>query len=361
MENNGTANNTVSTTTEGTVGHIVLDRPRALNALDHGMIDGIGAALDHFRADDGLQTVLVTSASPKAYCSGGDVRAIREADLTGDYSTGDSYFHDEYDVNHDLATFPLPTVALIDGITMGGGLGMSMHADYRVITDRAWASMPEMAIGFVTDVGISHVFTHLPALAAPGRPTTALGLWLATTGYRLTPADLLWTGLATHLVGDAAAFTTALTSGGRDAALATALPAADAGESALAAKAAWIARTFDLGEGEDWSDIAGRLAASVDAGDPVAQETAGLLAPANPESLVAAAELFRFAADHTLREALDAEFTLGAWLRHRPNFPEGVRAVLVDKDRDSHFVPATLAEVDATVVPELRGLLAEIG
>jgi enoyl-CoA hydratase/carnithine racemase len=213
MENNdittaGTTD-TVTVTTRGRVGHIVLDRPRALNALNHAMIDGIGAAFDRFRpgADSAVDTVLISSASPKAFCSGGDVRAVRETDLTGDYSAGDSYFHDEYDVNHDFATFPLPTVALIDGITMGGGLGMSMHATHRVITERAWASMPEMAIGFVTDVGISHTFTHLPALAAPGRPTTALGLWLATTAYRLTPADLLWTGLATHLVADAAAFT----------------------------------------------------------------------------------------------------------------------------------------------------------
>jgi enoyl-CoA hydratase len=373
MENNdittaGTTD-TVTVTTRGRVGHIVLDRPRALNALNHAMIDGIGAAFDRFRpgadtaadAVDTVDTVLISSASPKAFCSGGDVRAVRETDLTGDYSAGDSYFHDEYDVNHDFATFPLPTVALIDGITMGGGLGMSMHATHRVITERAWASMPEMAIGFVTDVGISHTFTHLPALAAAGRPTTALGLWLATTAYRLTPADLLWTGLATHLVADAAAFTDVLVTDGPDAALATAVPAADAGESPLAAKAAWIGEVFTPGEGESWADIADRLEASVAAGHPVAQETAGLLASANPESLVTATELFRFAADHTLRQALDAEFSLGAWLRHRPNFAEGVRAVLVDKDRDAHFEPATLAGVGASVVPELRAVLAQLG
>jgi enoyl-CoA hydratase len=357
-------NHSISTSTSGTVGRIILDRPRALNALNHEMITGIGEALDRFRADDGVSTVFISSASPKAYCSGGDVRAVRDADLTGDYSIGDSYFHDEYDVNHGLATYPLTTVALIDGITMGGGLGMSMHATHRVITERAWASMPEMAIGFVTDVGVSHLFTHLPALAAPGRPTTALGLWLATTAYRLTPADLLWTGLATHLVADADAFTATLTTAGPDAALAaasTASTAPDAAAPPLADRRAWIEDTFSLGEGEGWADIAGRLDASVAAGDPVAQETATLLAGANPESLVAAAELFRFAADHDLRQALDAEFTLGAWLRHRPNFAEGVRAVLVDKDRDAAFIPATLAEVDGTVVPELRGLLAAVG
>lgn len=339
----------VRTDVSGNTAVVTLDRPKALNALNHPMITALAEALDTARADDRVTQVLLCSASEKAYCSGGDVRAVREDDLTGDFGPGDRLFRDEYDMNEALAVFPKPTVALVDGITMGGGLGVSAHADYRVITDRTWESMPEMAIGFVTDVGVSHAFTHLTGV--PEESRTAVGLFLATTAYRMTPDDLLWSRMATHKVDDAAAFRDTLLADGVDAALATA-QTAPSGTSELAENLDWITATFD---GDDWFDIDRRLSA---AGGEFADKVRTLLAPANPLSLVAATALLNHSARSTLREALDAELSLGMLLRRQPNFPEGVRAVLVDKDHDAQFTPATLAEVTEEQVAEIRRAVA---
>lgn len=336
----------------GTTGVITLDRPEALNALNRGMIRGAAAALDRFAVDASVRQVLVRSACPKAFCSGGDVRAVRDADLAGDPATGDTFFREEYQVNYALASFPKPVIALVDGITMGGGLGMSMHADHRIITPSTWASMPEAAIGFITDVGMSHVFTHLPALSAPGGTSRALGLWLATTAYRMTPGDLLWTGLATGLTAEAGRFTDLLLSEGLDSALEDVETVrADDPDSVLAGMADRIEELFGA---ETWSQIDDRLAA---AADPTAGLTRELLRSANPLSLEAMAQLLTYSASHSLREALDAEFVLGQWARRRPNFAEGVRAVLVDKTRDAAFEPASTAEISDSDRAEIRDAL----
>ena len=338
----------------GTTGVITLDRPRALNALNLEMIRGIAAALDRFAADDGIRQVLIRSASPKAFCSGGDVRSVRETDLAGDRAPGDTFFLEEYDVNYAIATFPKPVIALLDGITMGGGMGVSMHATHRVITPKTWASMPEAAIGFITDVGISHVFTHLPSQSDEGRPSLELGLWLAATAYRLTAGDLLWTGLATHLVADADVFADQLFAEGADAAFATAVRESQYPESALSEMAG---RIVELIDGVHWPDIAARLR---DATDATASLTRDLLAPASPSSLEAMAALLEFSSQHSLRESLDAEFALGSRARQLPDFAEGVRAVLVDKTKDAPFVPATLAENGDGLRAEIRAVLEEL-
>ncbi|HIW90685.1 MAG TPA: enoyl-CoA hydratase/isomerase family protein [Candidatus Corynebacterium avicola] len=334
-------------------GVITLDRPKALNALNHAMITSIAEALEEFRKDDAVEQVVLRSAVEKAYCSGGDVRSVRETDLDGEYGPGDRFFDEEYVMNHALADFPKPTVALVNGITMGGGLGVSAHADQRVITPRTWESMPEMAIGFVTDVGISHVFTHLPHV--PEESRAAVGLFLAVTAYRLTTDDLLWTGLGTHLVEDIEAVAESLQAGEQlsepKVVPGTAAHDEVAGRSELARNLGWITETFS---GSDWREIAQRIETST--GEFV-DATRELLAPANPLSLVAAAVLLDHSSRSSLREALDAELAIGSLLRRQPNFAEGVRAVLVDKDRDAHFVPASVAEVTDEQVAEFRTAL----
>jgi enoyl-CoA hydratase len=338
----------------GTTGVITLDRPRALNALNLAMIRGIAAALERFATDDGIRQVLIRSASPRAFCSGGDVRSVRESDLAGDREQGDAFFLEEYDVNHAIATFPKPVIVLLDGITMGGGMGVSMHATHRVITPKTWASMPEAAIGFITDVGISHVFTHLPTQSEEGSPSLELGLWLAATAYRLTAGDLLWTGLATHLVADADTFADLLFAEGADAAFASAVHGSEYPESALSDMAG---RIVEIMGGLQWQEIATRLQDDTDA---TASLTRELLAPASPSSLEAMAALLEYSSRHTLREALDAEFALGCRARQLPDFAEGVRAVLVDKTKDAAFVPATLAEIGDGVRAEIRAVLDEL-
>lgn len=325
----------------GRTGVVTLDRPKALNALNRGMVGAVAAALDTFAADDTVRQVLIRSSSPKAFCAGGDVRSVRDSDLAGDSAGGDSFFTAEYDLNHRIATFPKPVVSLVDGLTMGGGLGLSLHASHRIITDRAWASMPEAAIGFVTDVGISHVFTHLPALEAPQQPTRSLGLWLAVTAYRLTPGDLLWTGLATGLVADVDAFTTRLFTDGVDRAVAVETVQGRNLPSSRLREMEGDIRDLVVPDG-GWAASDSRIQA---ADGQTAELTRKLLEPANPLSLEATARLLDHSSRHTLREALDAEFSVGCWARSRPNFAEGVRAVLVDKTRDAVFTPADVAGI----------------
>ncbi|MFE1667722.1 3-hydroxyisobutyryl-CoA hydrolase [Corynebacterium bovis] len=360
----------LSVYTEGVAGVIDLDRPRALNSLTHPMVTGIADALAAWRDDPTVTTVLIRSTSPKAFCAGGDVRWAAGRDADDDHATPDAFFREEYDLNATLAEYPKPVVALIDGLVMGGGLGISAHGSHRVVTPSAWASMPEMAIGFVTDVGMTHVLSHLRHAGvdgvAPG-PSPALALFLAVTGYRQSAEEMLWSGLATHLVPEGTAEQVAdrVIAEGVDAALADARTAAGAGVGSgsgsgsgsgpgagggdvpLAAHLGWIGETFGSGE---WAEVAARIDAAT---GPFADEVRSLLAPANPTSLVATTELVRRSARSTLRGALDAEYAVGCALRRQPNFVEGVRAVLVDKDHEPSFRPADVADVDPAVWRDL--------
>ena len=135
---------------------IELNRPKALNSLTPEMVELIAASLAQWRENDEVEQVLFLSASPKAYCAGGDVRYARERVLEGKLGEVDTFFADEYTLNGDIAEYPKPVIALIDGIAMGGGLGISAHGSHRVVTDKTFASMPEMNIGYVTDVGMAY-------------------------------------------------------------------------------------------------------------------------------------------------------------------------------------------------------------
>lgn len=138
-------------------GVIELNRPRALNSLNPEMLDIIRQALSQWRHNDEVEQVLVYSNSPKAFCAGGDVRAARDGVLAEKWAEVDEFFEGEYALNGDIAEYPKPYIAVIDGVAMGGGLGISAHGSHRVVTEKAFASMPEMAIGYVTDVGIAYM------------------------------------------------------------------------------------------------------------------------------------------------------------------------------------------------------------
>ena len=310
----------VKTEVRGTTGVITLDRPKALNSLNPEMARAIDEILKQWRDDDTVTQVVIQS-SGKHFCSGGDVRAARDGVLEGRLDEVDTFFADEYAMNLDIANYPKPYIALCSGVIMGGGMGVSAHGSHMVVTEDAFASMPEMNIGYITDVGMSWLLQNLPK-----RPSQALGAFLALTGYRLTPDDMLATGLATHKVASLDGVLDGIVEHGPGYLDEIGL---EQGESQLAALYEDIEATCT----GSWAEIRERLDGEF--GEKVQE----LTKQASPSSLVAAAELIAANASQDLAGALDNERRLGAVMVREPDFAEGVRAVLVDKDQAPKFAP----------------------
>jgi enoyl-CoA hydratase len=321
---------TVIAAREGRIGRLVLNRPKALNALDLDMIRALHTALSAWRDDPHVHAVVIDSASERAFCAGGDIRAIRAAALAGDSATIERFFGEEYALNLAIAEHPVPYVALIDGICMGGGIGVSVHGAIRATTEQGNFAMPETAIGMVPDIGSTFVLPRLPG---------ALGVFLGLTGTRLSGADAVHAGLATHFVPRAAL-----------AALRAALPhegvAAVAAHAerlppfSLAPQRAAIDRCFGA---DTVPEILARLSAE---GTDWARATLATLRSMSPSSVCWSFAAIRRGADLRLPDALAAELRMTRHVTQHPDFAEGVRAVVVDKDRQPRWSPATIEEVD---------------
>ena len=256
----------IKTEVRDTTGVITLDRPKALNSLSPEMARAIDATLKQWRDDDAIEQVVVQS-SGKHFCSGGDVRAARDGILEGRGDEVDAFFADEYAMNLDIANYPKPYIALCNGVIMGGGMGISAHGSHMVVTEDAFASMPEMNIGFVTDVGMSWLLQHLPKV-----PSQSLGTFLGLTGYRLTPDDMLATGLATHKVATLDGVLDGIVAEGPGFLDSVAIAP---GESELSSLYDAIEPTFQ----GSWAEIQGKLDGEL------AELVAKLTAKASPSSL----------------------------------------------------------------------------
>ena len=254
-------------------------------------------------------------------------------------------------MNFAYHTHPAPTVAVVHGVSMGGGLGISINGSHRVLTKKVMMAMPETAIGFIPDVGASH---FLPRLCGGGERGLAVAIYLGTTGVRLDSADALYTGLATHLISgdDREVFIAAIGTDGLEAALERfGRDRSEAGESAVEAHIDRIVDVFSR-------DTAQEMIAALQAGeqDEWATSTTEMFRAHCPTSIVATIELLRAGARaEGLRECLDHELALGGWITARPDFVEGVRAVVIDKDRNPSWDPADLDAVD---VDAIRSALA---
>lgn len=305
---------------EPTLGRIVLDRPRALNALDLPAVTAICDALAAWRADP-PRVVTVESSTPGLFCAGGDVRRVRQDVLDGDLPAAEHFFATEYTVDEALATYPVPVVALVDGLCFGGGVGLSVHGPFRVVTERAVLAMPEVAIGFFPDVGASHVLPRLPG---------AVGSYLGLTGARLGPADALEVGLATHHVRSEQlpVLVRALADDPRpvDAVLRDLASVPDE-PSGIRPHRDRIDAAFGASTVEE---VVRRLE-----GDPSdwAAGARQAVGAGSPQSLELALDLLLWGRQRSLRECLDAEREAAALVVRSPDFIEGVRAALVDKDR----------------------------
>lgn len=327
------------------VGEIILDRPKALNALDQSMVDDMYEVLSAWGDDDAIETVLVTSGSDRAFCAGGDIRAIRSAALDGDTAAITRYFAHEYRLDQLVAEYPKPYVSLIDGAAMGGGLGISVHGEVRVVSEKALIAMPETAIGFFPDIGSTYFLPRLPR---------GVGMWLGLTGARVRGAQALALGLATHFVpsariGDAA---DSIRSG---APLAEVF-AEFSGQSDEIASAASSLQVDKVGEyfaDANVAAIVGGLRGAI--GDEWATEMLELLDAASPTSLWVTAAMIDLGEDSALDECLERELQAAEKITVTNDFAEGVRAVLVDKDRRPTFDPPSIDDVDPAQVARIVG------
>lgn len=310
---------------QGRTGFIVLNRPQALNALTLPMIRGLQAALDAHVADPAVELIVARSTTPRAFCAGGDMRRIRELSLEGRVADAMQFFREEYALNLAIAECPKPYVAWMDGIVMGGGLGLSVHGRHRLVTERSVLAMPETAIGFFPDVGGSFFLPRLPMNA---------GRWVGLTGTRLNGDESVLLGLATQRVdsADEAALMDALAAEG-ETALARFAAAID--ETPIRARFALRGRWF---EGDDIATIDARLAAAAD--DEDAARLLATLRSMSPYAMRTSLALLDRGRGHGLRRALDDELQLTETVIQHPDFIEGVRAVLVDKDRQPRWQPA---------------------
>ncbi|ATG50514.1 3-hydroxyisobutyryl-CoA hydrolase [Brachybacterium vulturis] len=317
----------------GHLAELILHRPRALNALNRGMIDTVRAQLDAWREDDTVATVLLTGAGTKGLCAGGDVRSVHGAMVEGRYQECDGLFAAEYAMNAMIADYPKPYVAFMDGIVLGGGLGISGHGSHRIVTERTRLGMPETGIGFFPDVGGAHLL---------GRAPFGAGLHMALTGAHITGADALAFGIADHYVPAArrADLARALETLPADAAIAEV--AEQAPPAPLTERRRWIESCYAH---ESAEEIVAALHAD---GDPEAVAAAGTILAKCPTSVkIALAHVRAARGAGSVHEVLERDLRLAHHLVRGPNFREGVRALLVDKDRSPHWEPAALEQVRA--------------
>ncbi|MDJ0395717.1 enoyl-CoA hydratase/isomerase family protein [Rhodococcus sp. G-MC3] len=312
------------------IGRITLNRPKAINALNHDMVKQIAPQLEAWAADDDIELVLLTGAGERGLCAGGDIVSIYHDAKEGGGGSKD-FWREEYTLNAAIARFPKPYVAIMDGVVMGGGVGLSAHANVRIATERSKIAMPEVGIGFIPDVGGTYLLSR-----APGELGTHLGL----TTLRMNGADAIAAGFADHYMPSAnlEKFYTALESGSLSDALAEFTE--EAPESALDASREWIDRYY---KAETVEEIVEGLRSSA---IPEAAKAAADIESKSPVSLkVTLRSLRSAAAASTLEQVLDEEYRVSLASLESHDLVEGIRAQVVEKDRNPQWNPPTLSAV----------------
>ena len=340
----------VLTRVEGSIGRITLNRPKALNALSQAMIDDIDDALVRWSADPQVGCILIEGAGDRGFCAGGDMRALYHLVKAGDFESFTRFFNTEYRMNARIARYPKPFISLMDGIVMGGGIGLTAHSNTRIVTERSTLAMPEVGIGFLPDVGSTYLLAR-----APGQ----LGVHLALTGGLFDAADSIYCGFADHLVPSAQLpdLIAALQRGGSDptdvlAAFAAPVPAAK-----LEDARAWIDPSMDPNISQDSAAaIVERLEAR---SEPEAKAAAAEIRHRSPLALEVTLRSLREARRlDSLEACLRLEYRVATRFYGAHDFLEGIRAALVDKDRHPRWSPARLDGVpDSMVAP----FFAELG
>jgi enoyl-CoA hydratase len=325
---------------EGDVGRITLNRPKALHALTTAMCTAMSEALLAWRHDLAVKLVLLDHAGERGFCAGGDIRMLAESGA-GDGREAREFFFIEYRLNHLLFEYAKPVVVIMDGVTMGGGVGLAMPAGYRVATERTTFAMPETGIGLFPDVGGGWFLPRMPS---------HIGIWLALTGGRIKAADCELVGVATDfvesdkiealkaaIVADPAAIDGLLTEF-----------EGDAGRPPLAAHQDEIDRIFGA---DTLEEILTRLKA---AGTEWADEQLKVMGTKSPQTMKVALRQLRLGRKmESFAENMTMEYRIGARVVQRHDFIEGVRAVIVDKDNAPRWNPAEAEGVTEAMLDEI--------
>ena len=327
-----TAESEVLTRVESGVGRITLNRPKALHALNRAMCEAMTDALLAWRGDEAVKSVLIDHAGERGFCAGGDIRMIAESGA-GDASEARAFFMIEYRLNHLMFEYPKPITAIVDGIVMGGGVGISEPADIRIATERTTYAMPETGIGLFPDVGGGWFLPRLPGQT---------GVWLALTGARLKAADTVALGIHTHFVpaGRIEALKAALMAHPDNPHAVAASFAADAGPAPTAGLNEAIDRLFAF-------DTVEEIFAALEAeGSDWALAELATLKTKSPQALKVTLRQLRLGATHaSFADNMALEYRLGGRVVRTHDFLEGVRAVVVDKDNRPNWSPTDLAGV----------------
>ena len=318
----------------GRLGLITMNRPKALNALTHEMSLALDRMLKEWAADPRVAAVAIVGAGDRAFCAGGDIRALHQSGPKGQLTR--EFYWNEYRMNRRIFRYTKPYVALMDGITMGGGVGVSVPGRYRVVTEKTLLAMPETGIGLFPDVGASYYLSHLPG---------QLGIYLGLTGARIHAADILYVGLATHFVPSAKlnGFVAALEDTAPDELLGQ-LAEKPPSLASLAQHRSVIDRCF---AGNAVEEI---LRALEKEGGTWADQVCATLLQKSPISLKVTLRELRKASRLTFEQCMIMEYRLVQRFMADHDFFEGVRALIIDKDNKPNWRPAALADVTPEMV-----------
>lgn len=341
---------------EGGLGRILLNRPKALNALTIEKIAQMDRTLRQWETDPGVKAVVIEGAGDKAFCAGGDIRILSDAAKSGDHETIRRFFWTEYTLNRLIKKYRKPYLAFLNGITMGGGVGISVHGSHRIVTDNTVFAMPETGIGMFPDVGGTWFLPRCPG---------QLGIYLGLTGARLRAADCVYAGIATHNVAAEQlneleiAIRRSLSSAEGESAVMQAITSMldiyhdEDPNPPLAARREDIDRVFGLETIQD-------MLAALDAMGPGwGAETAAQLRAKSPTSLKVALRQMRAGPLLTFDRAMQIEYRIAQRIVCAPDFVEGVRAVVVDKDNAPKWSPPSLEAVSEESVRAFFAPLAE--
>ena len=321
----------------GAAGIVTLNRPKALNAVTHGMALALRAQLDRWANDDAVTRIVVTAAGDRAFSAGGDIRVLYDLGKSGQHDAALQFWRDEYPLNAAIKNYRKPYVALIDGIAMGGGVGVSVHGSHRVAGDRFSFAMPEVGIGFFPDVGATWFLPRMPG---------ELGTFCALTGERFGIDDAITGGIATHRVPSARfdALIDGLTGTVSVDAVLAAFSEPPA-EGPVVQRKATIDRLFAGDMVENILAALDREAVSGSGNAEWARKTAATIRTKSPLSLKLALAQVRRGKDWDFETCMRMEFRIVSRVIHGHDFYEGVRAVIIDKDNQPRWQPATLADV----------------